>query len=131
MNKIDCRRCVRRWQIRIPFSAVQIAFLKRFVWKRYRNRIPKNEQGTILIDQFCSGSRSIPVIKDFSPDQAMEIARPYIAKWAPWYDVEFFPWKSRDKIKLLNAKALGEAIGLTERLWWRCKPVEAGRYYAI
>jgi hypothetical protein len=56
----------------------------------------------------------------------MEIARPHIAKWASWYDVDSFAWKSRDKIKLLGSQALGEAIGLTERLWFQCKPRRGG-----
>ena len=56
----------------------------------------------------------------------MAIAKSYIAKRAPWYDVGALQWKSRDKIKLLNSKALGEAIGLTERLWFQCKPDRGG-----
>jgi hypothetical protein len=107
-------------------QAIQNAFLKRLIWKRYRNDIPENEQTKILLDQIMLRIKIDSRKQGFSPDQAMDIARPYIAKWAPWYDVESFPWKSRDKIKLLRAKALGEAITLTEREWWQCKPKRGG-----
>jgi hypothetical protein len=123
-----CAACAALKNRKIPpkLLATQIAFLKRLIWKRHRNKIPKSEQGTILIEQILLRIKIDSRSKGFSPNQAIEIARPLIAKWAPWYDVESFAWKSRDKIKLLSAKALGEAIGLTERLWWRCKPDRGG-----
>jgi hypothetical protein len=111
---------------KISLQAVQNAFLKRLIWKRYRNRIPENEQNTILIEQFLLRIKIDSRKQGFDPDQATEIARPYVAKRAPWYDVESFPWKSRDKIRLLRAKALGEAIALTEREWFQCKPIRGG-----
>jgi Recombinase len=107
-------------------QAVQNAFLKRLIWKRYRNRIPENKQTTILLDQFVLRIKIDSRKQGFNSDQAIDIAKPYIAKWAPWYDVESFPWKSRDKIKLLRAEALGEAIALTEREWFQCKPIRGG-----
>jgi hypothetical protein len=106
--------------------ATQIAFLKRFVWKRCRNKLSENEQNTILIEQFCLRIKIDSRAQGFSPDQAMEIARPHVTKWAPWYDVDSFAWKSRDKIKLLGAQNLGEAISLTEWEWYLCKPRRGG-----
>ena len=37
---------------KISLSAIQNAFLKRLIWKRYRNRIPENEQTRVRIEQF-------------------------------------------------------------------------------
>lgn len=111
---------------KISLSAIQNAFLKRLIWKRCRNRLFENEQSTILIEQFLLRIKIDSRKQGFTPEQAMDIARPYIAKVAPWYDVKSFPWKSGDKIKLLRAKALGEAISLTEWMWFQCKPDRGG-----
>jgi hypothetical protein len=116
----------RQMANKISLSAVQNAFLKRLFWKRFRNKIPKTEQTNIMLDQFCLRIKIDSRNRGFDPEQAMAIAKSYIAKRAPWYDVEAFPWTTRDKIKLLNSKALGEAIGLTERLWFQCKPRRGG-----
>jgi hypothetical protein len=105
---------------------VQNAFLKQLFWKRFRNKIPKTEQTNIMLDQFCLRIKIDSRNRGFDPEQAMAIAKSYIAKRAPWYDVELFPWTTRDKIKLLSSKALGEAISLTEREWWHCKPIRGG-----
>jgi hypothetical protein len=107
-------------------QAVQNAFLKRLIWKRYRNKIPKTELTKILLDQFCLRIKIDSRNRGFDPEQAIAIAKSYIAKRAPWYDVEAFQWKSRDRIRLLRSKALGEAISLTEREWWHCKPLRGG-----
>jgi Recombinase len=112
----------RQMKNRPSLLAVQNAFLKRLFWKRYRSKIPENEQTKIALDQFCLRIKIDSRNRGFDPEQAMDIAKSYIAKRAPWYDVEAFQWKSRDKIKLLDAQALGEAITLTEREWWQCKP---------
>ena len=34
-------------------QGVQIAFLKRLIWKRYRNRIPQTDFTKTLLDQLC------------------------------------------------------------------------------
>jgi hypothetical protein len=107
-------------------QTIQNSFLKRLFWKRFRNRIPETEQTKIMLDQFCLRIKIDSRNRGFDPEQAMAIAKSYIAKRAPWYDVEAFQWKSRDKIKLLPSKALGEAISLTEREWWHCKPLRGG-----
>jgi hypothetical protein len=111
---------------KISLSAIQNAFLKRLIWKRYRNRIPENEQTRVLIEQFLLRIKIDSRNQGFDPDQAIDIARPYIAKVASWYDVESFPWKSRDKLKLLRSKALGEALAITERECFLCKPRRGG-----
>jgi hypothetical protein len=102
--------------------AAQIRFLKRLIWNRLRNRIRKDDQGMVLIEQLLLRIKIHSRAQGFSPDQAMDIARPYIAKVAPWFDFDSFPWKSGDKIKFLNAKAFGEAISLTERECYLYKP---------
>jgi hypothetical protein len=104
--------------------AAQISFIKKFVWKQHRNKLSEND--TVLIEQFLLRIKIDSRRQGFTSDQAIEIARPHIAKWAPWYDVESFPWKSGDEITLLSGKALGEAIALTERVWWQCKPKRGG-----
>jgi hypothetical protein len=111
---------------KISLSAVQNAFLKRLIWKRHHNKIPETEQTRILIEQILLRIKIDSRRQGFDPDQAMDIARPYIAKVAPWYDVESFPWKSRDKLKLLRSKALGEALAITERECFLCKPRRGG-----
>jgi hypothetical protein len=107
---------------RATLQAAQIAFLKRFIWKAHRNKIPKTDQGTILIEQILLRFKIDARKRGLSPEQAMDIARPYIVKWATWYDFDSFVWNGRDAIKLLGPYELGEAIGLTERLWFLIKP---------
>jgi Recombinase len=102
--------------------AVQNAFLKRLIWKRYRNRIPENDLTKIVLDQFCLRLKIDARVQGLSPEHAIVRARDYLAKRAPWFDVEAFQWKSPDKIKLLGAVAFGEAISLTERECFLCRP---------
>jgi hypothetical protein len=93
---------------------------------RHRGRIPNTELNRIALDQYCLRLKIDARKQGLSPDHAIDTARDYLAKRATWYDIESFPWKSRDKIKLLSAKALGEALVFTEREWWYLKSERGG-----
>jgi hypothetical protein len=104
-------------------TKIQIGFIKRIIWKRHGNKLPETEANTALLDQLCL--RFKMDARDFNGsdhDKALATAKEYLQRRATWYDVDSFAWKSRDNVKLLRSKQLGELISLTEWEWYQWKP---------